>query len=1017
MAPKRPLVQDPHPPYTAQDRNDGRYSLQDLPPERPYDTNEPSPGSANAPSAPLGPEEAPVQVENAPPQPATWDLTDVMASMRAGLSEPLPCFEEFEASLAGTGNAQPPAFQPPSSGFDFSLPDQAAVFQLPPPQMNYSSMAEPIALFDTPGPQSDFSSTGQPAALSEPPPSQSVFQSPYTEAVQFAGSSDPHVVIVALHERIVEIEAQYNEFILIHQKSLDEIKSKDEEMESKDEEIESKDEEIERMKEYITALKKGGGVIAPRQKHDSQKQVTDGKDEQIADLKEELDVLEKEGQEMVAERDAQIIALSGEITRITDERDSIQAGEKRYVEEHWRMIESKDQEIANIRMERDSVQNDEGKKYVEEHHRIMEAKNQEIVNITAERDIIKNEVIKLVEEHHQTVKAKDEEIAKMTAYHATINQQAEVYVAEHDRMVEAHKQEIAELTATLKAVPKERDPLDEVCKDVDDESREKERPDAVCRDCSDKFEALKKEKCDEILERDRLHEQKIVQLRSIEDQLNADIEGYLGRESAQKAEIASLENLVRKANGKDEGSTSAQRELEKVIEERETELLECHRENSKIQEAKVELQQKLTKLEGEYDNAIELLEKGQKGSQVTVNLVNRVQQLKKSHKAKVAELESEFKQRFIKQGEDADKTFTLLQVAKEGLVADVHKLQDHVEESRQKTIDLEEEIKDYTRNAATTPETTVAVASQITDDHSPRFLPTTNDLGTFSPSRVRAGRLNRLGGSKTVVSTHSWYAPLPDRPCFSDLDTGEDTDEGQQTQQQKMRRRRHPKKGTLSFVTDTDEELPTHRRRRQSAEQRTASMLDASTQTDPLPSASEPALQTQPNNNATTESVMQTMPKDKPAYAEMSTQTMPESKPKSKPAMVSCGTQTAPEDKPAVPASKPPITWMGTPAIPKSKPPTKPAMVSRGTQTKPVKKFNSLCWRMLFYLLCLLAFILFLLMVSHAESNRRERDMWLEANDYTRRAVVSVSAGGGTGMRVPAWLWADPLIEMPISYY
>ncbi|KAI4197849.1 MAG: hypothetical protein LQ346_002897 [Caloplaca aetnensis] len=998
MAPKRPGIHDPHPSRTTRDRNEGRdrndgtYSLQNLPPERPYDTNEPenaSPGPADAPPAPPAPEEALVQVGNVPAQPAPLDLQATMTSFSAGLAKSQPNFEEFEASLAGTETAQPPLFQLPSSEFDFSLPNQPAVFQPPAPQMNLSSMGQPVALFEPPGPQSDFSSTGQPATLFEPPAPQSDCPSPYTEAVQFAGSSDPRVVILALHGKVTQVELKYNAFIDVHQGTLDVM--------------ESRDDEIERLKEYITALKKRGGMIAPRQKRDSQKQDTNGKDEQVASLTKELDVLEKEGQEMVAEREAEIIALKTEIAKITAERDSIQAAEKRYVEEHRRMIEAKDQEIANIITERDFIQNDEGKKYIEEHHRIIEAKNQEIVNITAERDFIKNEASKLVEEHHQIFKAKDEEIAKMTAELANFNQQAEVYVAAHDQTVEAHKQEIAELNATLKAVPKERDSLDEECKDIDEESREKERRKAVCRGCSEKFEALKMEKNDEILERDRLHEQKIVQLRSRGDQLDADIEGYRERESVQIAEITTLENKLRKANGNDDVFMSAKGKLEKTIEERDTELLKCHRENSKIQQAKVDLQRKLIKLEGEYNSATRFLEKGQKQNQAEVGLIKRIQQLKTSHEAAIAELQSGFDQRLIKQDEETEKTLTLLQVVKEGLEADVRKLQEHVEGSRQKTIDLEKELKEYTSNAATTSETAVVIANQITDHHSPRFLPASDDLGSFSPSRVRAGRPNRLGGSKTVLSADGWYCPPLNRPCFSDLDTDdEDTDEGQQIQQQQWRGRRHRKKGTLSFEEDTGEELPTNRRRRQSTEQRTASMLDASTQTDPLPSASESAIQTQPNN--------------KPAYAEMSTQTMPESKPNGKPAMVSCGTQTAPEDKPAVPASKPPIIWMGTPAIP-SKPQSKPAMVSRGTQTKPVKKSNSLCWRTLYYLLCLLAFILFLAMVSHAESNRRERDMWLEANDYTRRAVVSVKAGGGTGMRMPAWFWDDPLIEMPNSYY
>lgn len=74
-------------------------------------------------------------------------------------------------------------------------------------------------------------------------------------------------------------------------------------------------------------------------------------------------------------------------------------------------------------------------------------------------------------------------------------------------------------------------------------------------------------------------------------------------------------------------------------------------------------------------------------------------------------------------------------------------------------------------------------------------------------------------------------------------------------------------------------------------------------------------------------------------------------------------------------------------------------------------------WRWLWYLLTILAMVILILAASYGESARRERNMWLEANDFTRRAVYSVRAGGGTGMSVPAWLWNDQLIDMAEYYH
>ncbi|KAI4267649.1 MAG: hypothetical protein L6R38_008155 [Xanthoria sp. 2 TBL-2021] len=74
-------------------------------------------------------------------------------------------------------------------------------------------------------------------------------------------------------------------------------------------------------------------------------------------------------------------------------------------------------------------------------------------------------------------------------------------------------------------------------------------------------------------------------------------------------------------------------------------------------------------------------------------------------------------------------------------------------------------------------------------------------------------------------------------------------------------------------------------------------------------------------------------------------------------------------------------------------------------------------WRWFWYLLMLLTIAILTLAAFYGESARRERNMWLEANDFTRRAVYSVRAGGGTGTSVPAWLWNDQLLDLTKYYY
>lgn len=89
--------------------------------------------------------------------------------------------------------------------------------------------------------------------------------------------------------------------------------------------------------------------------------------------------------------------------------------------------------------------------------------------------------------------------------------------------------------------------------------------------------------------------------------------------------------------------------------------------------------------------------------------------------------------------------------------------------------------------------------------------------------------------------------------------------------------------------------------------------------------------------------------------------------------------------------------------------------------TKPIEggpgRKTPLMWRLLWYLLLLLALVILLVAASYGESARRERTMWLAANDFSRRAVISVRAGGGTGTSVPAWLWNDQLLDHSSLYY
>ncbi|KAL8926190.1 MAG: hypothetical protein Q9208_003093 [Pyrenodesmia sp. 3 TL-2023] len=1054
MAPKKRAKQDPFGSTTTSDRNDGKYSLRDLPSERPFDP-EPSAEPANAPH---GPENPPLSFGNVPVQSGLPDLTPIQmynAASNPEHDDDQPSLEEFEAAYAAAPTNQPPLFQPPFPQIDFSLTDQQMLFQPPSTQFDFASTNQPGVFQPSPS-QFDSSSTNQPAVI-QPSPSQFDLQ----QAPVLAPIPEPRGIVEVLKDEIEELKKDkaHKAWVIA---DLQKLKISITERKNKD---------IQQLQQKIDILERDQDhYIAERN------ELKTCKDEEIHELRKEIEILEEEGEDIIEERDLTIAnqikemaemkterrklvdkynraiwAKDNDLLTIKAERDAIQNGKgKEFVDNHNKAIEAKNEEIANIRAERDSMiyaqseiakikaecdsfQN-ERKKLIEEHHRIIESKNQEIDNITAKRDSLQNEGNRLYGEHHQTVIAKDEEIAKITAERDSLQnegnklfeqhrqmietkdeeiaktraerasfdeqvKQVKVYVEEQGGVVEANKQEIAKLTADLKVVSEERDSLNQRWRDVSEKLTE----------ASDQREELK-EKDEEIMERDRklgLLEEQIADLRSRRgkgvSEFEAATEQYREREDAQSKEIARLESELQNAMKKVKGSTSTAEELKKTLENRDTELTECHRKMEQLHDAQTEWRLKVAELKKENASASRLQGSEQNGSHV--DLVNQIQQLKTSHDAKVAALQKCDQQR-IKEAEAAEaakQTFALLEEVKEGLEADVGRLHKRVEESRQKTTDLQEELEAYKRNVVTIPQTTKdhvtdrpspqLFPAPVIDQPSPQLFPASDDLGSFSPSRFRRGRRGRLNqgdGTRARVPVSRWYgAQRSDDCCWS---TDEDTDGGRHIQQPQPIQELDREKSTLSFEKDTYGELPTHRRRRHSVEKHMASMHDASTQTDALPPTSESAKQIQPNDKpAATEPSMQTKPNNKPAYASTGTQTMP--------------------------ASKPATIDMGTPAMPMSKSKSKPAMVSRGTQTMAVKKSNSLCWRILYYLLCLLALILLLLMLSYGESNRRERDMWLEANDYTRRAVVSVRAGGGTGMKVPPWLWNEPLIEMPNSYY
>ncbi|KAL9049355.1 MAG: hypothetical protein Q9206_005567 [Seirophora lacunosa] len=199
--------------------------------------------------------------------------------------------------------------------------------------------------------------------------------------------------------------------------------------------------------------------------------------------------------------------------------------------------------------------------------------------------------------------------------------------------------------------------------------------------------------------------------------------------------------------------------------------------------------------------------------------------------------------------------------------------------------------------------------------------------------------------------------------------------------------RRRGRKPWGSESEDTDDEKPTL------ISDEPVRSMSASTQTDNPPRTSDCTTQTTSSSEpAVAEVAIQAKPSKRYTTTEMATQTERES--------ISDGKR---HDQPE---NKPEIKLEG-----------KSSVSIADTQTVPRHKTIPQWWRLLYYLLLCLTMLAFFGALWMCESARRERAMWREANDYTRRAAFSVIGGGGTGMWKPAWFWKEPLIDMSNRYY
>ncbi|KAI4113894.1 MAG: hypothetical protein LQ345_005220, partial [Seirophora villosa] len=335
------------------------------------------------------------------------------------------------------------------------------------------------------------------------------------------------------------------------------------------------------------------------------------------------------------------------------------------------------------------------------------------------------------------------------------------------------------------------------------------------------------------------------------------------------------------------------------------------------------------------------------------NFGREKRQLIEFYEKQLADQVTKFEKALHEKEENCEEALWELDEAQTELTTRVNKLGRHVEELREKTKGLEHELEACRKDAESKDEDTDRANGPLRDNLS-RFSISVSPMGVGQ--RGRGGQPPRR----------------PQEPYGSDYD---DFDDGRND--------------------DTDDEEPSPQSRRQISDEPVVSMGTGtvSTQTDDPPRTSDCTTQTTSSSEpAVADVAIQAKPSKKYTTTEMATQTERESI-----AVVKRHDQSE---------IKPEIKLEG-----------KSSVSSADTQTVPRQKTIPLWWRLLYYLLLCLTMLAFFGALWMCESARRERAMWREANDYTRRAAFSVIGGGGTGMWKPAWFWKEPLIDMSNRYY
>ncbi|KAL8725627.1 MAG: hypothetical protein Q9166_007237 [cf. Caloplaca sp. 2 TL-2023] len=464
----------------------------------------------------------------------------------------------------------------------------------------------------------------------------------------------------------------------------------------------------------------------------------------------------------------------------------------------------------------------------------------------------------------------------------------------------------------------------------------------------------------------------------------------------QKLHEAEKENKKSSANVK--ASNKRSEEQKQTIEKNEQTIEGLQGTNQRLKKDLEEEKKKRTELQ--KDSALKDPE----------NLEAQNHRLKAENEKVVKDLHEFYARKHAAEEKEVNKELENLANVKAGLDAEYGKLQERIlgdkkiiEECNQEIQLLKEEVDEYKKRemakAAITKEK--ATEANIENPGPPSSINPGNELMRFSPAP---------SPPPSSLGPYQW------RPQTESMmgDSGDEDDEGRRPSTPSLM-----SPITLFVQEPLEYKIPIPK-----------STSNQGTQTD---AASSPKLEFAPSSLANVGLSDAPSGDDKPMMKDACDQ----------------GTQYSPPPSPLM-LSIPPLTFpnLGSPDEPSSDSnsglkPSKPTC-DQGIQTDTPKlnisETNSLVnftpssavlppppdkrsikeqfpRRWLWNLLMLLAMVVLMFAAFYGESARRERMMWLQANDFTRRAIYSVRAGSGTSTNIPVWLWRDQLLDVSRRYF